>query len=62
MREKFNSELNRIEKISVYDKERASRMLDDLGTAFISAPEYGHLDASLVSIKVAKKAMRAGHH
>jgi hypothetical protein len=59
MREKFDSELQRIKKISAYDTERACRMLDDMATAYISASEYGHLDTALTAVKVAKKAMRA---
>jgi hypothetical protein len=59
MREKFDSELQRIKKISAYDTERACRMLDDMATAYISVSEYGHLDTALTAVKVAKKAMRA---
>jgi hypothetical protein len=59
MREKFDSELKRIKKISVYDTDRACRMLDDMATAYISVSEYGHLDTALTAVKVAKKAMRA---
>jgi len=62
MREQFNSELERIEKISKYATGRASGMLDDLATAYISASEFGHLDKSLISIRTAKKHMRAQGH
>ena len=58
-RENFDSELNRIKDISTRDQVRASKMLDDMGTAFISVEAYGHLDASLTSVRVAKKFLRA---
>jgi hypothetical protein len=56
MRENFDKELQRIKKISAYDIDRACRMLDDMGTAYISASEYGHLDTALTAVKVAKKS------
>jgi len=59
MRENFDSELNRIKDISTRDQVRASKMLDDMGTAFISVEAYGHLDTSLTSVRVAKKFLRA---
>ena len=58
-RENFDSELNRIEAISKYNKDRSLSMLDDMATAFISAPAYGHLDKSLTAVRVARKALRA---
>ena len=59
MREQFDSELKRIEKISTYNKDRAVSMLDDMATAFISANEYGHLDTSLVVVRATKKLLRS---
>ena len=34
-------------------------MLDDMGTAFISATEFNHLDKALIAVRTAKKSLRA---
>jgi hypothetical protein len=59
MREQFDSELKRIEKISKYNKDRSIGMLDDMATAYISSNEYGHLDTSLVVVRSTKKLLRS---
>lgn len=58
MGEIFNSELKRVEKINKYNKQRASRMLDDMATAYISGVEHSGLDKSLTAVRTAKKALR----
>jgi len=54
----FNDELNKAEKLSKYNKQRASRVLDDMATAYLST-EFNGLDKSLIAVKTAKKALRA---
>lgn len=58
MGEKFNSELEKAEKLSKYNIHKASKLLDDLATAYIST-EFNGLDKSLIAVKTAKKALRA---
>ena len=58
MGEQFDKELQKAEKLSKYNMSRASRLLDDMATAYLS-DEFHGLDKSLVAIKTAKKAMRA---
>lgn len=55
----FNSELDRIKEIQSYNVERASKMLDDLSTAYISASEHGGLDKSLIAVRTFKKLLRS---
>jgi hypothetical protein len=58
MGEKFNTELEKAKKLSKYNQLRASRLLDDMATAYLST-EFNGLDESLIAVKTAKKAMRA---
>ena len=58
MGEKFNEELKKAEKLSKYNAHKASKLLDDMGTAYIST-EFEGLDKSLIAVKTAKKALRA---
>lgn len=58
MGENFSSELKRVEEINKYSKKRASRMLDDMATAYLSGREHGGLDRSLIAVRQAKKALR----
>ena len=58
MGEKFNSELEKAEKLSKYNIHKASKLFDDLATAYIST-EFNGLDKSLIAVKTAKKALRA---
>jgi len=58
MGEKFNAELQKAEKLSKYNMSKASRLLDDMATAYLST-DFDGLDKSLVAVKTAKKAMRA---
>ena len=58
MGEKFNEELKKAEKLRKYNSYKASKLLDDMATAYIST-EFNGLDNSLVAVKTAKKAMRA---
>ena len=58
MGEKFNAEIKKAEKLSKYNSYKASKLLDDVATAYIST-EFNGLDNSLVAVKTAKKAMRA---
>ena len=58
MGEKFNTEIKKAEKLSKYNSYKASKLLDDLATAYIST-EFNGLDDSLIAVKTAKKAMRA---
>jgi len=58
----FDDELNRIKDIQAYNTERASGMLDDLASAYISASEFNGLDNSLIAIRTGKKALRAVGH
>ena len=58
MGEKFDTEIKKAEKLSKYNMYKASKLLDDLGTAYIST-EFNCLDNSLIAVKTAKKAMRA---
>lgn len=62
MREEFDKTLKEIEEIKKYNQYRASAMLDDMGTAFISVSEYGHLDDALKAVRMAKKSLRAAGH
>jgi len=60
MRENFDSELEKIETISKYSKTRACKMLDDMGTAYLSSySSQEHLDTSLIHIRTAKKYLRS---
>lgn len=54
----FNKEIEKAKKLSGYNKQRASRLLDDMATAYLST-EFDGLDKSLIAVKTAKKAMRA---
>lgn len=60
MRENFDLQLSKIAK---YQKRhssnsvKASELLDDMATAFISAKEYGHLDESLKAVKSTRKLL-----
>ena len=58
MGERFNQELEKAEKLSKYNLHKASKLLDDMGTAYIST-EFNGLDKSLIAVKTAKKALRA---
>lgn len=58
MGEKFDTEIKKAEKLSKYNSYKASKLLDDLGTAYIST-EFNGLDKSLIAVKTAKKALRA---
>lgn len=58
MGEQFNSELKRVEELNKYSKKRASRILDDMATAYLSGREHGGLDKSLIAVRQAKKALR----
>jgi hypothetical protein len=58
MGEIFNKEIEKVEKLTKYNQIKASRLLDDMGTAYLST-EFNGLDKSLIAVKTAKKAMRA---
>ena len=60
MREQFDSELMRIKEISKYNQERASVMLDDMGSAYLYAYDNNeHLDKSLLTVRVSRKSLKA---
>lgn len=54
----FDDELNKAENLVKYNKQKASRLLDDMATAYLST-EFNGLDKSLIAVKTAKKALRA---
>ena len=58
MGKQFNKELEKAKELSKYNTHKASKLLDDIATAYIST-EFNGLDKSLIAVKTAKKAMRA---
>jgi hypothetical protein len=50
MNDKFVAEIQKAKDLH-YNKKLAGRLLDDLGTAFISSVEHGSLDKSLNAVK-----------
>lgn len=58
----FDAELNRIKEIQSYNVERASTMLDDMATAYISASDHGGLDKALAAVRTFKKLLRSHGH
>lgn len=55
-REIFNEQIKKAEKLSHYNKSRASRLLDDLATAYISQ-DFNTLDKSFYAVKSARKSL-----
>jgi hypothetical protein len=54
-RENFDNELSKVKRVN---KSKSFRLLDDLGTAFLSAySENEHLDKSLLYVKLTRKAL-----
>ena len=53
MGEIFNQEIEKAKSLS-YNRTRQARVLDDLGTAYLST-DFEGLDKSLLSVKTARK-------
>ena len=56
MGEIFNEQLEKAKKLSGYNKARASRLLDDLATAYIS-DNFDGLDKSYYAVKSVRKSL-----
>lgn len=56
MGEIFNEQLEKAKKLSGYNKARASRLLDDLATAYIS-DNFDGLDKSYYAVKSIRKSL-----
>jgi hypothetical protein len=58
MNEKINNEINKVTEINKYNKQRASKLMDDIATAYLMEDEAGE-DTALIKVKGCKKSMRA---
>lgn len=54
----FEEQIEKAKKLSGYNKQRASRLLDDLATAYIS-DSFDTLDKSYYAVKSARVSLRA---
>lgn len=55
----FDEVLTQAEELQKLDNyDRASKLLDDLGTAYINGFEFNGLDKSLIAVRTGKKALR----